>query len=275
MTKGMDLNENRLTNPEKAALTRLRREVNQWDHLSNSQKKWLDDRCLIRYLRARKLDIKKAKEMLMNTMDWRVDHKPHRVPHTTVYPIATALSSYFHLHDDHGHPICYMRFNRDPANFTPAEKIRYIMFQQEEAIRLFDQNKERFPHADKCVFIIDLDAFSMSAPGADTGIARKWGDMLSNHYPERLYKAYLINYPTIFSMFWTVVSAFMEKAQTDKVRWVSHTDKAKLREYFQNEGFHPERLEQEYGGDVDPLSRPNLIGHEEYHPEPMSPVTTS
>eukprot|EP01061_Rhynchopus_euleeides_P038070 TRINITY_DN6545_c0_g1_i2.p1 TRINITY_DN6545_c0_g1~~TRINITY_DN6545_c0_g1_i2.p1 ORF type:complete len:311 (+),score=129.12 TRINITY_DN6545_c0_g1_i2:122-1054(+) len=269
MSAGIDYQPQTLTGTEKAALTEFRREVDKWSHLSKAQQTWLDDRCLLRYLRARKFKVKDAKKMLIGTLDWRVDHKAHKIQATTVLPLAKHLSFYFHMHDKYGHPVCYMRFRRDPPNFTPDQKVNFIKFQQEEGIRLVQRMQDRFPNVEKVVYIIDLAEFSMTAPGADTGIAQKWGEMLSNHYPERLYRAHLVNYPSIFSIFWTVVSAFMDKVSVEKVRWAKATEKSKLREYFINEGFDPAYLEQEYGGDLPLLSKPNLVQNDDYKDAPM------
>ena len=265
----VDYRPDTLSSFDRSALSEFKREVDKWEHLSKSQRAWLDDRCLLRYLRARKFKVKDAKAMLIATLDWRVDNKAHKIKPEAVLPLARHLSNYFHMTTKNGHPVCYMRFRRDPAEFTLDQKVHYIMFQQEEHLRILKHNMDAFPNTEKVVYIIDLAEFSMSAPGADTGIAKKWGEMLGNHYPERLHRAYLVHYPAVFSMFWTMVSAFVDKVSVEKMCFVKHTEKDKLREYFVNEGFDPAHLEEEYGGDLPLLKEPNLIGTDTYVKAPM------
>eukprot|EP01059_Diplonema_ambulator_P037456 TRINITY_DN9926_c0_g1_i1.p1 TRINITY_DN9926_c0_g1~~TRINITY_DN9926_c0_g1_i1.p1 ORF type:complete len:282 (+),score=77.33 TRINITY_DN9926_c0_g1_i1:56-901(+) len=253
-----------LNKEQKAAYDELKKIIDGWAHLSEAQKQWLDEACLLRYLRARKFKAKKAKEMLVGTMNWRVEEKPHHIPHTAIYSQATHLSNYVHGVDKHGHPICYMRFERDPPGFSSEEKLKYIKFNLEESLRIMDRNAAIYPGVEKLIYIIDLNGFSMTAPGADTGIASKWGDMLQNHYPERLYKAYLVNYPTIFSFFWRIVSAFMDKVTVEKVHWCNKAPGEKMQQYFLEQGFDLDLLEKPFGGKLDPLKKPNLIGHDDY-----------
>eukprot|EP00755_Sulcionema_specki_P006077 Sspe_Gene.5088::Locus_1675_Transcript_2_2_Confidence_0.667_Length_748::g.5088::m.5088 len=146
-----------LTKDQRAAYDELRKTVDSWEHLSDAQKEWLDERCLLRYLRARKFKPAKARDMLVNTLNWRVDSQPHRIPYTAIKEQATHLSNYIHMTDKYGHPICYMRFNRDPAGFSQEDKLQYIMFNLEESIRVMKHNESRFPGVEKLIYMIDLD----------------------------------------------------------------------------------------------------------------------
>ena len=269
MSKGIDYRPDTMSSFDRSAMSEMRREVDKWDHLSKSQKAFLDDRCLLRYLRARKFKVKDAKAMLISTLDWRVDNKAHKIKSVDVAPFAKHMSSYFHMTTKHGHPVAYMRFARDPPNFTAEERIKYIMFQQEEHMRIIKRNADKYPNAEKVVFIIDLAGFSMGAPGADIGVAKRWGEMLMNHYPESFHKAYLVNYPAVFSMFWTMVSAFMDQVSVDKVCFVKQTTKDTQRDFFKSEGFEMENLEEDYGGTLKTLTKPNLTQNEDYVDAPM------
>ena len=253
------------------ALKKLRSTIDErWaTTLNAAQLAWLNDKCLLRYLRARKFNVEKALEMLKNTMNWRTANAPAAITHKDVLNIAKHNSNYLHMTDDKGLPICYMRFDRDPAGFTDKDKLQYIKFTLEEASRIMKYNEDRFPGVETIIYIIDLKGFSLTAPGANREIAAKWGDMLQNHYPERLGKAYLVNYPTIFSVFWAAVKLFIDSVTASKVKFVSQRTPAALRTFFTAEGFNPAWLEKDYGGDLELLSKPNFVGQRTYEHDPM------
>lgn len=251
-----------LTGTELAAFKAIRTEIDtKWTHLNKSQTAFLTDECILRYLRARKY-VAAAKNLLVDTLDFRIDEKPHKIKADSQMSFGSHLSNYFHMTDVHGHPVCYLRFRRDPTSgFTPKDRIRYVMFTIEEGIRIIKKNKEKYPGIEKMIYLIDLQEFSMSAPGADIGVSKEWGTLMSAKYPERMYRAYLMNYPGIFSTFWSLISAFMAKSQVDKVRWVpDHKTKAERSEYFKSEGFDLDMLEEDFGGNVPALDKPNFTG---------------
>eukprot|EP01060_Flectonema_neradi_P002352 TRINITY_DN11439_c1_g3_i1.p1 TRINITY_DN11439_c1_g3~~TRINITY_DN11439_c1_g3_i1.p1 ORF type:complete len:329 (+),score=60.01 TRINITY_DN11439_c1_g3_i1:187-1173(+) len=264
-----------LTPDQLSAFKELRKTVDdRWaPTLVPAQVAWLNDRCLLRYLRARKYNVEKAKEMLKNTMNWRTTHAPAAITHKDVMEISKHFSNYLHMTTKDGNPVCYMRFQRDPPGFTDKDKLQHVKFVLEEAARVMKYNDERFPGIEKLCYIIDLQGFSLNAPGASREVAAKWTDMLQNHYPERLGKAYLINYPSIFSVFWAAVKLFIDSVTAAKVCFVSETNPSALRTFFTNEGFNPAWLEKPYGGDLQPLDRPNFIGQKTYESDPMTAKT--
>ena len=89
-----------------AAFRQLRSGVDSWQHLNKKQKAWLDEACLLRYLRARKFDTVAAKNMIAETLEWRfIDCRPQKVTSTQVGKFASIMSSYYHMHTDAGHPL--------------------------------------------------------------------------------------------------------------------------------------------------------------------------
>ncbi|KAJ9451562.1 Random slug protein 5 [Diplonema papillatum] len=248
-----------LTKEERAAFNELRSITNGWTKLSEGQKAWIDDECLLRYLRARKFKVKKAKEMLIASMNWRVSHRPHLVTGCSVRHISAHMSNYINGRDKHGRPVVYMRFARDPPNCSPDEKLKFLTFTLEEAIRHTKLPEVEGHGVEKMVYIIDLDGFSLNAPGADMGVARKWIDMLQNHYPERLHRAILVRYPSIFSFFWSLLSPFIDKQTTEKVVFAPNGDDAKLRPFFEKHNFDATNLEKGYGGNVSPPTSPRFV----------------
>eukprot|EP01063_Lacrimia_lanifica_P037647 TRINITY_DN779_c0_g1_i12.p1 TRINITY_DN779_c0_g1~~TRINITY_DN779_c0_g1_i12.p1 ORF type:complete len:275 (+),score=112.61 TRINITY_DN779_c0_g1_i12:55-879(+) len=257
---------------EQAAFKTLKLEIeHKWTHLNSKQKLWLTDECLCRYLRARKYDVLLAKNMIAETLDFRSDKKPHRIKWQAVEKFGSHLSNYFHMTDKVGHPVCYLRFARDPPKeFNADERVQFVTFAIEEGIRIIELNKEKYPHIEKMIYIIDLSEFSLSAPGADLGVSKQWAELLSKMYPERMYRAYLMNYPGIFHTFWTACSLFMDPVQKDKVRWVpDHGSIAERGDWFESEGFDKDMLETDLGGNVPPLTANNFTQAPNYSPFPM------
>ena len=48
---------------------------------------WLDDACLIRYLRARDWNIDNAEKMILESIEWRRTYKPHEIKLTEVIEV--------------------------------------------------------------------------------------------------------------------------------------------------------------------------------------------
>ena len=264
-----------LNTDQLASFRELRKTIDdRWaPTLAPAQLVWLNDRCLLRYLRARKYNVEKAKEMLKNTMNWRIIQAPAAITYKDILDFGKHYSNYLHMTTKEGFPICYMKFSKDPAGFGDKERLQHVKFVLEEATRSMKYTEERFPGVEKLYYIIDLQGFSLTAPGASREVAAKWCDMLQNHYPERLGRAYLVNYPSIFSVFWAAVKLFIDSVTAAKVCFVSETTHAGLRTFFTNEGFKPEWLEKNYGGDLQPLNKPNFIGQKTYEVDPMFPKT--
>jgi hypothetical protein len=117
-----------------------------------------------------------------------------------------------------GHPIVMFRKRKDkfPMHLEQTY-LRYMMFVIESAIANMKNGQEQW------IWVLDLSVYSPSnAPhmSVTLGVIQ----MLANHYPERLHKAYVCNAPSIFSLAYKVLSPFIDPVTKSKAEFVTTSD---------------------------------------------------
>ena len=117
-------------------------------------------------------------------------------------------------YDKEGRVIVYMR----PGNENTKDEqnqLRHLVFQLEKAIAC-SSSKGR----SKLCIVIDYEGFSIrKAPPMST--SRRTLDILQNHYPERMHRAYICNPPFIFRSFWTLIQPFIDPVTKEKICFCS------------------------------------------------------
>eukprot|EP01063_Lacrimia_lanifica_P011181 TRINITY_DN17989_c0_g1_i1.p1 TRINITY_DN17989_c0_g1~~TRINITY_DN17989_c0_g1_i1.p1 ORF type:complete len:433 (+),score=155.53 TRINITY_DN17989_c0_g1_i1:42-1340(+) len=253
----------------------LKATVDTWD-LTEEQRAWCHEGTLCRYLRARKWDPKAAAEMLEGTIKWRAETQPGAITYDTVADQADFLSNYLWGFDAAGHVICYMRVSRDPPG-DADEKMKFVIHNIEEATRWLDAHAHLFRGVERMSYVIDLKGFTMANSVRDMKVCKEWLSVLGNHQPERLHKAYLMNYPGAFKVFFGMLKPFIDPVTKAKVNWVPPAELAETRQYFINEGMEMAWLEKDVGGDLDMCKLPNVMTNPDYKPffsyvkPPMNP----
>jgi CRAL/TRIO domain len=215
----------------------------------------LDLECLRRYLRARKHDILKAKEMVLNTLKWRQTVKADT--------IATDLNFtekvQFHQHypegffctDREGSPV----YIQQPGNidteelwkFTTLDRaIQYHISQQEKYVKKvgpacsIKAGKQRF----QSIVIIDMDGVGVSTlTGEVRNIMGRIMAIDQDYYPELMQKALIINAPTTFRVIWSMIKYLLDSRTQSKIEVLPVDYQPELLKYIA-----PENLMVKYGG---------------------------
>ncbi|KAF9996676.1 hypothetical protein BGZ65_007751, partial [Modicella reniformis] len=65
-----------LSDSQTATLDSLRNHIHTTVAKTDSQRRWADDPCLLRYLKARKWSLQDSKQAVQDTMTWREQYKP-------------------------------------------------------------------------------------------------------------------------------------------------------------------------------------------------------
>jgi hypothetical protein len=80
------------------------------DLLTDYERKWCNDRCLCRYLRARDWELPKSLNMLRETLKWRRSYKPHLIAAKDILVELKNDGKMYRMgKDKQGRPIIYMK----------------------------------------------------------------------------------------------------------------------------------------------------------------------
>lgn len=205
-----------------------------------------DDSVLIRFLRARKMDLNKSYEMFINTLLWRKENKLDEIFKFEFPELSQVKKFYphgFHKTDKTGRPI-YFEISGDLNidelfKATTSEKLlRYKICQYEylmnfifpscslasnsyisQSVSIFDVKKQTTKFMSKKIldFLKLVSGFSQ------------------NHYPETLGSLYIINSGMMFKVVWTAVKPFLDEKTKKKVVTLGSDYRKKLLEVIDEE----------------------------------------
>ena len=206
------------------------------------------DEMVLRFLRARDLDVSRATEMLMAHKPWREQWMPHAI---TIADLPNSMPSgcwRFAGYDRQGRPVTSIRTSLwDPSKYSLEEYVRYIAFFAERATCLFPAG------VSQSVYVFDLNGWKLSH-AAYFSYIKQLVELNQNHNPERLGAAFLVNVPFIFAAAWQVIRPWLDERTASKV--VLNPSEAELHACID-----PADLETQFpGGLHQPYPVPNLEG---------------
>eukprot|EP00899_Mesostigma_viride_P024518 jgi/Mesvir1/5250/Mv15369-RA.1 len=204
---------------------------------TDKEKAFVDRECCLRYLRARHWSAHKAAKMLRETLEWRTVMKPDEILWDEIAQEAETGKMYKTDYlDKEGHPVILMVPGRQNTNDHDGQ-IKFLVYTLERTIHSLP------PGVSKMTWVVDYTGWTYSkSPPLKT--ARETLNILQNHYPERLHKAVAYQPPTIFSMFWKMVSPFVDPITHKKVVFVPKKDGFEV----MSELFDMDQVETELGG---------------------------
>lgn len=237
----------KLTEKQLAVLDEFKAEVGKYEMSEEEKLFYLDDMCLLRYLRARDFHIDKAHKMIIDTIEWRRLHKPELITLQEVEVMARTGCVYINGLDKKGRPIIYGRPYREDVlkEAVPTQtKFKHLVYWVEKGFTMMDKSK-------------GVESFTLITDYKDFG--RKHMDMktnnevlhyLNNHCPERMGKTFFLDPPFLFWMGWKVISPFLSQATLDKVSFIKSSSKGDRRSFPEIfEVIDAATLEEEYGGE--------------------------
>jgi len=207
----------------------------------------INDRTITRYLVARNWDVTKASKLLEATLKWRESFglkDMYAGKWSTVLENENETGKmYCRGYDKHGHPVIYMTPQYENTHDHDGN-LKHLVYNIERAVRAMDNSPN--PDCDgKMALIIDYEGFSLwNAPPMKT--SRETLNILQDHYPERLHRAYLLRPPMIFHGFWSMISPFIDSVTREKVKFLK-SDETKLIEQILND-FSLDHIEKRIGG---------------------------
>lgn len=206
--------------------------------LSGKSSIYCSDPSILRYLRARNWNVKKATKMLKATLKWRSEYKPEEIQWDEVAHEAETGKVYCaNYNDRHGRTVIVMRPCRQNSK-TVKGQIRYLVYCMENAILNLPPDQESM------IWLIDFKDFDMS--NISLKATKETAHVLQEHYPERLGLAILYNPPKFFEPFWMVAKPFLETKTANKVKFVYSDDVNSKR--IIEDLFDMDQLESAFGG---------------------------
>ncbi|KAJ7972005.1 random slug protein 5-like [Quillaja saponaria] len=170
------------------------------------------DASVLRYLRARNWNTKKAAKMLKATLKWRLEYKPEKIQWEDIAKEAETGKLYrADYYDKQGRIVLVMRPGCQNTN-SASGQVKHLVYSMENAILNLHSGQEQM------VWLIDFQGWNSS--NISMKASRETARILQDHYPERLGLAILYNPPKIFESFMTMVKPFLEPKTFKKVHFV-------------------------------------------------------
>lgn len=197
------------------------------------------DGLVLRFLRARKWNVKAAFSMLTECLRWRKEFGVRKLMmegERLFSPIPlTSGESFFWKHDKQRRPVIIMRGKlHRPSAQSPKDMMSFSVYQMETGRKLLQ------PGVDKVCLLFDLSGGSLA--NFDLSSIRFIIQTLQDYYPECLGKCLLVNAPWFFWGCWRIIRPWLDPAVVEKVEFVSSRERML-------ELFDADKLLSWYGGD--------------------------
>jgi len=240
-----------LTVPMQHALETLKKELVAEGHFVEER---MDDATLLRFLRARKFDVVKAKEMLISAEKWREEFGVENIMKEFDFKEKAQVDKFYpqcyHKMDKDGRPIYIERLGlldikQLYAITTPERQIERLVYEYEKFIT------ERLPACAKAVghpvetscTILDLDNVSLSNFYRVKDYVMQTASIGQDRYPESMGKFYIINAPWAFSAVWSMIKPWLDEVTVSKIQILGGGYKTALLQQIT-----PENLPAIFGG---------------------------
>ncbi|KAH9054142.1 CRAL-TRIO domain-containing protein [Lactarius vividus] len=224
-----------LTVPQQHALDTFRKELQDEGVLVER----LDDAALLRFLRARKFDVPKAKVMLLATEQWRKDEKIDELVQTFEFKEREEVNKYYpqyyHKNDKDGRPVYIEQLGKLDIKalyaITSQERLRNRLICGYER-----STRDRMPASARMVghpvetfcTILDLQGATLSNFYRVKDYVLEASKIGQDRYPEIMGKFYIINAPWAFSAVWSIIKPWLDEVTVSKIEILGSGYKDKL-----------------------------------------------
>ncbi|GMY27417.1 phosphatidylinositol transfer protein 3-like [Fagus crenata] len=171
--------------------------------LTVKQEKFCSKACVERFLQAKGDSVKKAAKHLRACLSWRESlGTDHLIADEFSAELAEGVA-YLAGHDEESRPVLVFRIKQDYQKFHSQKLFtRLLVFTLEVAIQTMPKTVEQF------VLLFDASFFRSASAFMNLLLATL--KIAVEYYPGRLYKAFVIDPPSLFAYLWKGVRPFVE-----------------------------------------------------------------
>ncbi|XP_011021533.1 PREDICTED: random slug protein 5-like [Populus euphratica] len=171
--------------------------------LTVKQEKFCNNACVERFLRAKGDNVKKAAKHLRACLSWRESIGTENLIADEFSAELAEGVAYVAGHDEESRPVMIFRIKQDYQKFHSQKLFtRLLVFTLEVAIGTMPKNAEQF--------VLLFDASFFRSASAFMNLLLGTLKLVAEYYPGRLYKAFVIDPPSLFSYLWKGVRPFVE-----------------------------------------------------------------